>query len=66
MYHQLAEVHQLNHRVTLTELLRAAYMHKFGKELPVNSLRADMVKYINDQVNPDYLNDFLIGIYGCH
>lgn len=60
----LCSVHILNHRLTPREFFRTAYMWKFQKDIPPNSLNADIeaFQYIGN-LQP-YAVDYLIHIYG--
>jgi hypothetical protein len=47
--------------ISMRDLLRAAYMRKFGREMPPKSLDEDLVKWEAGDSNIPYLLDFMLG-----
>jgi len=62
----LASVHMNNHRLTPREFFRSAYMWRFGKDIPPNSLDADIEAFQYTGKLQPYAVDYLINIYGAH
>ena len=62
----LASVHMNNHRLTPREFFRSAYMWRFGKDIPPQSLDADIEALQYTGKLQPYAEDYLINIYGAH
>lgn len=61
--YSLAQVHLAENKISLRDFLRAAYMSRYGKELPPQALREDEQKFARQELS-DYVVRFLRGIYG--
>lgn len=60
----LAMSHKHVHRLTTHELLRTAYMHRFGKDITCLSLANDAKCFDERGTIPPYLTEYLIHVYG--
>jgi hypothetical protein len=55
------ENHLKHSRLTIRELLEAAYYRKFGKPIPDGCLSEDVSKWERGENQNPYLYDFLLG-----
>lgn len=62
----LVDSHIFVHRLEPKELFRSAYVKKFSKDMPPQSLDDDVGKFLKTGNVPPYLVDFMLGIYGSH
>lgn len=60
----LVVVHCISKRITPKEVLRLAYMWKFGKDMPSKSLDEDTREYLYQGNLQPYAVDYLLSIYG--
>lgn len=64
--HALVESHLFLHRLEVKDLIRTAYMRKFGKDIPPQSLEDDANTFQKTGKVPAYLVDFMLAVYGVH
>lgn len=62
----LVDSHIFVRKMEARDLFRAAYMKKYGKDMPPDSLEADLDEYLRVGKVPNYLVDFMIAEYGAH
>jgi hypothetical protein len=61
----LAQAHLHNHKLTIRELLRTAYMWRFSRDITEMALTNDAKVFSEQGHSPDYLVKYLLGIYGA-
>ena len=58
------EAHGFKSRLSIREILAAAYMKKYGKPMPESALSEDVNRWKNGEHNLPYLYDFILGDHG--
>ena len=62
----LIDSHIFVRQIHPRDLFRAAYLKKFGKDMPEQSLEEDVEQYIKNGKTPGYVIDFMVDTYGAH
>ena len=61
----LVDSHIFVNQLQPKDLFRAAYLKKYGKEIPPGALNEDVRKYLTYGDCPNYVIEMMLQRYGC-
>lgn len=62
----LVRCHLHHNKITSEMLFRAAYQHRFGRDISHDSVTRDVEQYEQYGRIPPYVSDFIVETYGAH